>query len=190
MQQKIHTHKTFENIIYAEKVVRDREFEKCLFRGCDFSNSNFSDNRFSDCQFIGCNLGLMKLRHTTFDNIKFKDCKLIGLNFSECADLLFTVHFDNCLMDFTTFANKKMGKTSFINSSLKNAEFTNTYLSKALFDNTDLQSAVFDNTNLQEANLATAYNYTIDPERNNIKKAKFSIHGIMGLLAKYDIRLE
>lgn len=93
-------------------------------------------------------------------------------------------------MDFTTFSGKKMGKTSFINSSLKNAEFTNTNLNKAFFDNTDLQNAVFDNSNLQEANLVTAYNYTIDPERNNIKKAKFSLQGIVGLLAKYDIRLE
>lgn len=190
MQQNFHEHKTFENIVYAEKIVQDREFEKCVFRGCDFSNSNFSRNRFADCQFIGCNLGMMKLSQTTLDNIKFRDCKLIGLNFGECADFLFSVHFDNCLLDFTSFAAKKMAKTTFINSSLKSAEFTNTNLHKALFDNTDLQNAVFDQANLQGANLVSAYNYTIDPERNNIKKAKFSVHGLAGLLARHNISVE
>ncbi|MGB5462457.1 MAG: pentapeptide repeat-containing protein, partial [Aureibaculum sp.] len=34
------------------------------------------------------------------------------------------------------------------------------------------------------------YNYSIDPEKNPIKKAKFSQDGIGGLLDKYDIVIE
>ena len=40
---------------------------------------------------------------------------------------------------------------------------------------------------LEKADFSTAYNYVIDPELNTIRKAKFSIAGITGLLHKYDI---
>lgn len=190
MESLLHQNKTFEGIIYAEKVIKGREFEGCSFRACDFSNSNFSHSRFSDCTFIGCNLAMMKLNGSTLDGIMFKDCKLVGMDFSECADFLFSVRFENCLLDFASFARKKMAKTLFKDSSLKGAMFTNAVLSKALFENSNLEGAVFDSTNLQEANFITAYNYALDPERNNIKKAKFSQYGLAGLLAKYDIRVE
>lgn len=189
MESTIHQDKTFKQIVYAEKVVKNREFEGCTFKSCDFSNSNFSHSRFSDCSFIDCNLALMKLNQSTLDNITFKDCKLIGMNFHECADFLFSVRFESCLLDFVSFANKKMGKTIFNNSSLKNAVFANAQLNKALFAHTNLEGAVFNRTNLQEADFLTAYNYTIDPEQNQIRKAKFSTDGVAGLLAKYDIRI-
>ena len=50
--------------------------------------------------------------------------------------------------------------------------------------------AKFENSILEKADLRTSRNYLIDPELNKIKKAKFSIHGIAGLLAKYDIEIE
>ncbi|OQA01530.1 MAG: hypothetical protein BWY70_00347 [Bacteroidetes bacterium ADurb.Bin408] len=45
-------------------------------------------------------------------------------------------------------------------------------------------------TNLEKADLRTAFNYIIDPELNHIKKARFSLRGISGLLAKYNIDIE
>jgi hypothetical protein len=36
----------------------------------------------------------------------------------------------------------------------------------------------------------TSFNYSIDLERNRIKKAQFSITGIAGLLDKYDIDID
>jgi hypothetical protein len=43
---------------------------------------------------------------------------------------------------------------------------------------------------LAAVDFSTAYNYTIDPEFNPMKKAKFSTQGIPGLLQKYDIKIE
>ena len=59
-----------------------------------------------------------------------------------------------------------------------------------MFDHCDLSQAVFDRTILEKADFRTSYNYSIDPENNKIKKAKFSMTGISGLLAKYDIEVE
>ncbi len=189
MEPVIHQHKVFENLNYTGKEVKHREFEKCSFKHCDFSSSNFSHSRFTSCTFIACNLGLIKLNQTTLDSISFKDCKLIGINFHECADMLFSVCFEDCLLDYASFTNKKLSKTLFRNSSLKSAIFNHAILNKAIFENTDLLGAVFNRTNLQEANFSTAYNFTIDPEINVMKKAKFSQEGLPGLLAKYDIQV-
>jgi len=42
---------------------------------------------------------------------------------------------------------------------------------------------------LKRADFRTSYNYSIDPENNNLKQAKFSAAGIIGLLDKYDIQV-
>ena len=60
----------------------------------------------------------------------------------------------------------------------------------AVFDHCDLSRATFDNTSIERDDFRTSYNYSIDPERNRIKKAKFTIFGISGLLDKYDIHIE
>jgi hypothetical protein len=43
---------------------------------------------------------------------------------------------------------------------------------------------------LDAVDFRTAYNFKIDPEFNPMKKAKFSTQGIVGLLDKYDIKIE
>jgi uncharacterized protein YjbI with pentapeptide repeats len=84
----------------------------------------------------------------------------------------------------------KLAKTRFINCSLKETDFAEADLSSSVFNNCDLAHAGFDNTNLEKADLRTAYNYSIDPERNKVKKAKFSAAGLSGLLHKYDLIIE
>ncbi|WP_162427141.1 pentapeptide repeat-containing protein [Pontibacter pudoricolor] len=189
MEGQIHTDKTFEKTVYPNKEVKNREFENCTFKNCDFSGSNFAGTRFTDCTFIGCNLAMLKLGHATISNVTFKECKLTGINFSECEDFLFTVYFENCLLDYASFAKMKMAKTKFIKCSLKGVDFSNTNLASALFDNTDLERAVFNYTNLTGADLSSAYSFDIDPEINPIKKAKFSQYGLQGLLMKYSLQI-
>jgi len=83
-----------------------------------------------------------------------------------------------------------MTGTRFVGSSLKEVNFVRTDLSKALFENTDLHGAVFNQTQLKEANLLSAFNFYIDPEINDIHKAKLSTQGALSLLSKYDLRIE
>src|SRR5690606_22203636 len=115
---------------------------------------------------------------------------LLGVNFSTCNDFLFSLKFDDCILDCCSFTRKKLHKTPFINSSVKDADFSECDLSNSVFKNTDLTNTVFSNTNLKGVNFVTAKNYNIDPEQNNIAKAKFSLEGVIGLLNKYDIKIE
>jgi len=114
----------------------------------------------------------------------------MGINFTDCNDFLFAVKFDGCILDYASFVRKKMVKTSFTRSSLKNADFTESDLSGSVFPDSDLTDAIFYRTMLKESDFSAAMNFIIDPELNNIKKAKFSLQGVVGLLNKYDIKIE
>jgi len=189
MQQLNHENKTFEKIVYTGQLIKGREFQDCVFKQCDLSGSEFSGNKFIDCMFEGCNLSLLKLGNTSLQSVIFKDCKILGVNFHECSDFLFSVAFDNCIIDFASFSGKKMPKTTFSKCSLKEASFVQANLAGSKFEQCDLAGTMFNRTDLSSVNLATAYNFTIDPEINTMKKAVFAAEGLAGLLVKYQLKI-
>jgi uncharacterized protein YjbI with pentapeptide repeats len=69
-------------------------------------------------------------------------------------------------------------------------DFTECDLTGATFEACDLLNATFVNTILEKADLRRSVHYSIDPEKNKIKKAKFSMPDVSGLLDKYDIHIE
>jgi uncharacterized protein YjbI with pentapeptide repeats len=190
MEDFINIDRTFEKAVYIDKKISNREFDGCIFKHCDFSNTVFSECVFIDCEFIDCNLAMAKLPNTSLKTVAFKESKLLGIRFDECEDFLFNVNFRDCILDYSWFSNKKMPKTNFSGSSLKGVNFIGTDLTAAVFENANLDGAIFDQTILAAADFMTAYNFRIDPESNPMKKAKFSTHGIPGLLDKYDIKIE
>ena len=165
-------------------------YENCTFLHCSFTNADLSNLRFVECVFKDCDLSNAKLHKTTLNDIKFIGCKLLGLHFENCSEFLFTVSFENCAINFSSFYKRSLKKTIFKNSSLQEVDFTEADLTNSTFDNCDLSKALFENTVLERADLRTAYNYSVDPELNRIKKARFSATGIPGLLTKYDIVIE
>jgi uncharacterized protein YjbI with pentapeptide repeats len=66
-------------------------------------------------------------------------------------------------------------------------DFMESDLTEVLFDNCNLRRAVFMDTIANKADFSTSYDYTIDPEKNKLKKAVFSTDGLKGLLEKYNI---
>jgi len=165
------------------------EFQDCTFRACNLADSSFLQCKFLDCTFDGCNLSLTKLSKSILSNALFKNCKVLGVIFSDCQDMLFSPVFEGCMLDYSSFMGKKMVKTTFKRTSLKEVNFTRANLSGSVFSDTDLMGAVFNQTDLSAANLADAYNYSIEPELNKLKKAVFSTSGLYGLLEKYDIKI-
>ena len=190
MENLIYTHKTFEKVVYIGQRINNREFEDCIFKNCDFSNSDFSNTTFMDCEFIDCNLSMAQLVEASLKTVDFKNCKLLGIQFHSCTDFLFSVSFLECVLDYCSFANKKMPKTKFNSCSMKEVSFIGTNLTQSVFENCNLDNAIFNDTQLAGVDFTTAYNFKIDPEFNPMKKAKFSTQGIVGLLEKYDIKIE
>ena len=182
--------KKFEKINFIEKPLLIGTYENCVFNNCDFSNADLSNFSFSECEFSGCNISMAKLTKTSFNDIVFKGCKLLGLHFEDCQTTPFIVAFENCILNFSSFYKQKLKKTVFRNSTIQEVDFTDADLHSSVFDQCDLTKTKFENTILEKADLRTAFNYSINPELNKIKKAKFSIPGIIGLLDKYDIEVE
>lgn len=189
MERTYIENKTFESIDFTKDLLTEGDYEDCNFIDCNFSNLNLSNIKFIESDFVNCNLSLATLTKTAFRDIKFKNCKLLGLHFDNCNELLFAVNFDNCQLNLSSFYKRNLKKTIFKDSSLEEVDFTETDLSSSLFYNCNLTKATFENTILEKADFLTSYNYSIDPEKNRIKKAKFSMSGIVGLLDKYDIEI-
>lgn len=190
MKEKVYDNEIFTNISYSGQRIANTAFEDCTFVNCDFSNSILAENDFINCRFEGCNFAMAKAGGSGLKEVFFKECKLIGFNFDYCADFLFAVSFDNCVLDYSSFAKKKMKKTRFLHCSLQEVDFSGTDLSLAVFGNSNLSRALFYGCNLEKADFRTAYHYNIDLEANKVTKAKFSYAGLPGLLTKYKIEIE
>ena len=179
--------KTFENLDFTGDAFVPGEYEQCVFTKCDFSRSNLANSKFLECEFIGCDLSLATLAKTAFRDVKFKDSKLLGLRFEECSEFGLSFSVDNSILNHASFFRVKLRKTKFSNSKLIEADLTEADLSSSILDNCDLTGAIFKHTILEKADLSTSHGYSIDPEINRIKKAKFSLPAAIGLLDKYDI---
>jgi uncharacterized protein YjbI with pentapeptide repeats len=190
MSDSLHQEKTFNSKNFAEKKISGKEFDRCIFTNCDFSSSSINQTDFLDCLFDNCNFSMANLNHSGLKNCDFVNSKLVGVDFSVCNDFLFSVNFKNCQLDYSTFFQKKMKKTHFIECSLKEVDFSEVELAESIFNKCDLMGAIFENTNLVKADLRTALHYSINPEQNKLKKARFSYPGIIGLLEKYDIQVD
>jgi uncharacterized protein YjbI with pentapeptide repeats len=166
------------------------EYENCIFNHCNFAESNLSEYKFINCQFNGCNLSLTKLIGTAFQDVAFQDCKMLGLRFDTCQEFGLSFSFDGCQLDHSSFYKIKIKKTLFKNSQLKEVDFAETDLTSAVFENCNLSQAIFDHSILEKADFRSSYNYSIDPEANRIKHARFSLLSVSGLLDKYEVNIE
>lgn len=166
------------------------EYEACEFINCNFAMADFSNFRFVDCTFTDCDVSNARLTKTTLNDVKFTGCKLLGLHFHECSETLFTVSFRNCNLSFSSFYRRTMKKAVFEACLLHEADFTEANLTGSTFDGCDLNRSVFENTVLEKVDFSTAFNFVIDPERNRLKKARFSNASLAGLLAKYDLHID
>jgi fluoroquinolone resistance protein len=132
----------------------------------------------------------VKTIKTTLNGTIFQECKILGVSFENCQESLFQVKFEKCILNFSSFFKRNLKKIAFRYCTMQETDFTNADLTSAIFDHCDLTNAKFEQTILEKADLRSAFNYSINPEINRIKKAKFSLQGIAGLLDKYDIVIE
>lgn len=190
MEKVYEQDKQFEGVDYTVNQLSVGDYENCHFNNCNFSESNLSKITFIDCKFDHCNLSSASINSTSFQEIIFSDCKMMGLRFENCNQFLFTVSFTNCILNLSTFYKVKLKNTRFSNCSIQEVDFTEADLTAAELDNCNMLLAVFDNSILEKADLRTAINFSIDPERNKIKKAKFAMSSLRGLLHKYDLVIE
>ena len=179
-----------DQIFQRSKKIQKGDYENCRFVNCILPKSDLSGINFIECEFENCDISSSKLYDTSFNEVLFRDSKLVGLRFEDCNHFLFSILFEGCNLNLSSFYQLKPKNISFRNCNLKEADFIEADLADTVFDHCNLESATFAKTNLESADFHTSFNYSIDPETNSIQKAKFSIQGLPGLLEKYDLELE
>ncbi|SIO26962.1 pentapeptide repeat-containing protein [Halodesulfovibrio marinisediminis] len=187
------THEEYENekfigLDLLEEKIRDVSFFNCTFERCSFLYADLSLSSFDNCLFKHSNISLTKFQGTHFFDVQFKGCKLLGTDWGSLRGL-FKAEFTDCILDSAVFPKRNLQYFSFIRSTFNGASFIDTNLAHAVFDDCDLGGALFDRAILTEADLSTAFNYSIDVSKNTITKAKFSLPEAIILLQNFNIQL-
>lgn len=177
----------FNDVLYKRDGMNYREFEGCVFNRCDFSNCTFLAVTFIDCIFNDCIFSEAKINYVAFRTATFNRCKIENVNFAMCDKLIFEIHFQDCILDFSKFYTLKIKGTTFANCSIIAVDFMNTDLTNVIFDNCDLYRSEFKGAIANKCDFRTSRNYTIDPSKTKLKKAQFSLSEVKGLLFKHDI---
>ena len=86
-----------------------------------------------------------------------------------------------------SFIGMKLKSCNFIDCNLEEADFTECNLAEANFDRAVLNRTVFFLTNLEQADFSTAIGNEIDPRHNSLRKARFSLAEVIGLLRPFSI---
>lgn len=180
----------FDRETLAQRPMVKGEYDNCTFTGCDLSGAYLSGMRFIQCTFTNCDLSMVKMVKTVWMDTTLKGCKMLGLRWDTCDPFGLSLLPVGCVMDHSSFYKVNLKKAVFRNTQMREVDLTECDLTGATLHDCDLAGVTFDNTLLEKADLSTAYGYTIDPERNRIKKCKFALSGLPGLLGKYDIRVE
>lgn len=164
-------------------------YENCRFTGCNFFKGDVAGSVFTGCRFEECDLSMVRLTGAAFRECEFIRCKMLGLRFETCNQIGLSFTFKQTQLSHACFAGVKMRDTRFDDCMLEETDFTGADLTGASFQHSNLLNAHFEHTNLEKCDFRNARNFTIDPEINRLKKAKFSPEGLMGLLGKYGIEV-
>ena len=177
---------TLKSVSQLEKA----EYENCHFIQCSLSDENLSNFIFSECTFEDCDLSNAKIQNTSFKDVQFIQCKLFGLKFEEANSFLLAFRFEASSLNFSSFYKLKVKSTTFSNCILQEVDFSGSDLTDSMFDSCDFRGSTFDGTILKNVNFRTSFNFSIDPSRNQLTKAKFSKENCLGLLdlLKIDIK--
>jgi fluoroquinolone resistance protein len=176
------------NLNALPKASEREDYENCEFVACTFSD--ISNLNFINCSFKNCNLSNCKMNNVKLQEVTFSDCKLLGVNFYQAKDFALAVTCEKCILDYASFDSKKLNKSAFKICKMHEVNFTKADLTKTIFFDCDLYEAIFAQTNLSGVDLTSIKNFSIDPEINNLKKAKLQSHDLERLLYKHDLIIE
>ena len=180
---------TFTGLSLENETVKGVFFEECVFENCSFVTCTFERCRFLTCKLTGCILSAIMPTNTRFEDVSFVSCKAIGVNWSRAMETR-KLRFRDSQVNYSNFRFAKLPDLMMVNCEARDSDFIEADLKGAVMKKTDFQNTYFSKTNLTNADFREAVNYSIDPATNILKKTKFSMPEVMGLLDSFDIIIE
>jgi len=180
----------FDKVDFKATPLQAGEYENCVFLNCDLSGADLSGLIFIACRFKDSNLSMARLGRASFREVVFEGCKMVGLHFEDALPFLVPPEFINCDLGVSSFVEVKLPGVRFSHCQLQEVDFTGAHLAGAIFEKSDLHRAVFSGTHLEKADFRSALHYSIDPTRNKVRKARFSLDGAIGLLDQFNVIID
>ena len=184
----------FKDVRLEPDQILTATFADCAFINCSFASAILRNCRFNNCVFKNCDLSLAKISGSSFPSTSFESSKLIGIDWTQgdWSKLRFgnLLGFSECVLNHSTFIGVDLSGIQIKDCIATGVDFREANLSKVAFGTTDLAESIFGNTNLSKADLRHARNYSIDPAKNNLERAKFSMPEAIALLYSMDIELD
>jgi uncharacterized protein YjbI with pentapeptide repeats len=181
---------SFHKIETTDTQLSHGYFKDCQFNQCQLVEQDFSHSTFVNCVFNACQISLCQLEQTAFQSVQFKDCQLLGLRFEHCNPFQLSIQASSSQFIMCSFYKKPINKAVFEQCQIQECDFSEAQLKQAPFTESRLSGSTFMRTDLSEANFSSAYDFLIDPSQNKLKKAKFSRHGLEGLLQHFGLIIE
>ena len=190
---KNYLNQTFTQLIIEKTRIEQINFENCQFKQCKFIDVIFSNIKFTECDFEFCDLALAKFPNCKFSEVSFKNSKIIGVNWTELSwplvKLTSPLYFYSSNLSHSSFYGLELSNLIVEECKAHDIDFREANLSHASFVESDLLNSLFLHTNLYSADFTNAINYTIDPNENRIKQARFSFPEVIALLNHFDIKI-
>ena len=186
-KKKYYKHK-FNLLSLSDKVVKNREFENCVFQKCSFINVIFKNCSFIKCAFKETRLSAIKPKDSCVIDISFNDSKVEGFDFTIASEVR-NINFENCILKFSNFSMLKLNKIKILNSDVTECAFKETDLRESRLTKNDFEGSLFFKCDLKKADFTDSVNYWIDIRECNVDKAKFNLPGAIGLLRAVGIKI-
>ncbi|PCH57510.1 MAG: hypothetical protein COC15_00950 [Legionellales bacterium] len=174
--------------------LRNRTFENCEFTDAHFKETIFSACKFVDCEFKFCDLSNAKFNNTIFNETIFIESKLIGINWTMVRwpyiKLSNSIKFYQSNLSHCSFYALDLQEIVIEDCKAWDVDFRGGNFSNSSFIGTDFTNSIFIHTKLRAADFTAAINYNINPNENEIHKAKFSMPDALSLLDSFEIDIQ
>jgi fluoroquinolone resistance protein len=174
--------------------LKNKTFENCKFSGCDFTGVTLLSCKFINCDFKFCNLSSVQMSYTSFSETAFDESKLIGIDWNKAkwpfVKIDSPIEFYNTDISYSSFYELDLNGIVIESCKAHEVDFRAGNFSKGRFIATDFLGSLFMHTDLRAASFLEAINYNINPNDNNICKAKFSTPEVLNLLHAFQIEID
>lgn len=190
ISKKFFDDKDFQGVDFRKEAWQLGDYEACTFVDCNLSGLDLSESRFIDCTFKGCDLSNAKILETSFQDVFMLSSKCLGLMFDMCSGFSFSITFDHCQLNHSSFFQVDLQRSVFKSCEMSEVDLSEANLTGAKVLNCDLLNATFDRTKLEKCDLSGAFNLRLDPEVNDLRSATISLEALPGLLSKYGLQIK
>ena len=185
---------SFADLKLEKTKLQNKIFENCRFINCNFSETQFISCKFVDCEFKSCNLSSAQFDNSSFSEVVFYESKAIGINWTKLKwpsiKLSSPFQFYKSNISHSSFYGLDLLEVVIKECKAYEVDFRDADFTGANFSLTDFERSLFMHTKLYSADFSDAINYNIDPNENDIRKAKFTMPDVINLLHAFDIEID